>query len=103
MHLIWPPAQREYFRARGWTGFGVICPSGYYVAGGAGDCACVGGEVVRGIFASNKLEASVAASGLLDFAVRAVAYVSRDPRPSLPCPAFAHAVVQRLLESRSFL
>ena len=29
--LICPTARAEYFCARGWTGFGVICPSGRFV------------------------------------------------------------------------
>jgi hypothetical protein len=31
--LICPTARAEYFCDEGWTGFGVICPSGCYVAG----------------------------------------------------------------------
>jgi hypothetical protein len=46
VEMICPTAQGEYFCAKGWTGFGVICPAGCFVARGSRDFACARGDAV---------------------------------------------------------
>ena len=45
--VICPTARAEYFCAKGWTGFCVICPSRWFVAGAGRDCCCMRREAVR--------------------------------------------------------